>query len=83
MQHRILTVLGSAAVFATLAKIGESLVNLAMDAAAVGDNIDKSSARLGFSAESYQKWSFIMERSGSSIDSMGRSMNQLTQIMNG
>lgn len=46
-----------------------------------GDNIDKSSQKMGISAEAYQEWDAVMQHSGTSIDSMRRGMMQITDAM--
>lgn len=43
----------------------------------VGDNIDKMSQKLGMSAKAYQEWDYIMQRCGTSIDSMTVGMKTL------
>lgn len=47
------------------------------DVAAIGDNIDKASQKLGISAKAYQEWDAILQHSGASIDSMGIGMKTL------
>lgn len=42
-----------------------------------GDHIDKASQKMNLSAEAYQKWSFIAEHSGTSIDGLKMSMKTL------
>lgn len=49
---------------------GTALVNSVTQLSQYGDNIDKTSQKLGLSAEAYQEWSVIMQHSGTSIDSM-------------
>lgn len=78
-------VVASAQVAATaIAAIGTAaaaavtgIIDLANETAKLGDDIDKSSQKLGMSAESYQEWSFIMKHSGSDIDKMTTSMKKL------
>lgn len=60
-----LAVVGAAAVAATL-KISE-----------LGDEIDKSSQKLGMSTHAYQEWAFILERCGSDISKMQAAMKKL------
>ena len=43
-----------------------------------GDNIDKMSQKMNMSAESYQEWAFVMEHSGTTIDSMQASIKTLS-----
>lgn len=47
-------------------------------AASYGDNIDKMSQKLGLSAESYQKWDYVLGQAGASIDSMQTGLKTLT-----
>lgn len=49
----------------------------AAQTAAAADNIDKASQKMGISAEAYQEWDFILQHSGSSIDSMSKGMMTL------
>ena len=67
----------TAAVTATVAGI----VNATGQTAEYGDNIDKMSQKLGMSAEAYQEWDFIMQHSGSDIDSMTTSMKKLSEAV--
>ena len=65
---------GAAATGATVA-----LVNSAGEVASYGDQIDKNSQKMGISAQAYQEWDFILQHSGSSIDSMSRGMMTLSK----
>lgn len=67
----------TAAVTATVAGI----VKATGETAEYGDNIDKMSQKLGMSAEAYQEWDFIMQHSGSDIDSMTTSMKKLSEAV--
>jgi len=49
--------------------------------ASFGDHIDKASQQMGISAEKYQEWDFILQHSGSSIDSMRMSMKTLSNAV--
>ena len=57
------------------------IVNATGQTAEYGDNIDKMSQKLGMSAEAYQEWDFIMQHSGSDIDSMTTSMKKLSEAV--
>ena len=76
------TAIGASAVGA-----GKALWDMANDVSAVGDNIDKESQKLGISAENYQALSYAMERSGSSIEDIGKGMvninKNLADVENG
>ena len=57
---------------------GKKLTNLAIDTAAAGDIIDKSSQKLGLSAEAYQEWDYVLSQSGVDIESAGMGFKTLT-----
>lgn len=68
--------IGTAAVAA-----GKKLYDMANDVAAVGDNIDKMSQRLGLSREAYQEWEYVLSQSGVEIDSVQVGMKTLTNTI--
>jgi len=70
--------IGTAAVAA-----GKALYDMANDAAAAGDRIDKDSQRLGLSAEAYQEWDYVLSQCGGNIDSLGAGMKTLQKTMDG
>ena len=51
------------------------------DTAAYADNIDKLSQKMGFSAEGFQEWDFIMKHNGSSIESVKGAMMKLDKAL--
>lgn len=51
-----------------------SLIKGTGEVAALGDNIDKASQKMGISAQAYQEWDAILQHSGSSIDAMSKGM---------
>ena len=57
---------------------GKKLVSLTQETANVGDGIDKMSQKLGLSAESYQKWDYVLSQSGVEITSMTTGLKTLT-----
>ena len=59
-----------AAIGTAIAGTTTSLIKNAGETAAYADQIDKASQKIGFSAEAYQEWDFILQHSGSSIDSV-------------
>ena len=59
--------------------LGKQFIDSAKDTAAYGDNVDKMSQKIGISAESYQKWDYVMQRAGTSIDSMKMGMKTLSK----
>ena len=77
-----------AAAAAALAAIGTAAVSAAKklwdmsnDVAAAGDNIDKTSQKIGISAESYQEWGYVFERCGASVDNLQGSMKKLSGVI--
>jgi len=60
---------------------GKALVSAAGDVASYGDEIDKQSQKLGLSAEAYQEWDFVLQHSGTSIDSLKGGMKVLNNTM--
>lgn len=72
---------GAAAAALGAAVVGASgaVVKGAKEVAAYGDNVDKMSQKIGISAEGYQKWSYVMERAGTNIDSMQAGMKTLSK----
>lgn len=68
------------AVTAATAALGKGLVDGTKKWAEYGDNIDKASQKLGFSAEAYQEWDAILQHSGSSIDALAAPMRTLNKL---
>lgn len=56
-----------------------AFVSAAKKTADYGDKVDKMSQKIGISAEAYQKWNYVMERSDVNIDSMKMGMKTLSQ----
>lgn len=69
---------GTAAVAA-----GAGMFKLASDAAATGREINNTSQKLGLSREGFQEWSYILKKSGTSIDVLGIGMKTLQKTMGG
>ena len=67
-----------AAVGTATVAAGKKLTSLANDTAAAGDTIDKSSQKLGLSAEAYQEWDYVLSQSGVDIESAGQGFKTLT-----
>ena len=67
-----------AAVGTATVAAGKKLTGLANDTAAAGDTIDKSSQKLGLSAEAYQEWDYVLSQSGVDIESAGMGFKTLT-----
>jgi len=72
-----------AAVGAAAVAAGKALYDMANDAAAAGDRVDKASQKLGLSAEAYQEWDYVLSQNGASIDSLGAGMKTLQKTMDG
>lgn len=63
---------------------GKAFVNTANEVSAMGDSIGDNAAKMGISTKSYQEWDFVLQRAGSSIDSMKTSMRTLANaVVNG
>lgn len=68
-----------------MSSFGSAISNLtsqflsgAKEVTAYGDNVDKMSQKIGISADSYQKWSYVMERAGTSVDNLKMGMKTLS-----
>lgn len=74
---------GGVAVFAGLttavAGLSTAFVAGANKTAQYGDNVDKMSQKIGISAEAYQKWDYVMQRAGTSVDNLKMGMKTLSQ----
>lgn len=68
---------GVAAVTAAGVAAGTAFVSAASATASYGDNVDKMSQKLGISAEAYQKWDFVLQQNGASIEGLQTSMKTL------
>lgn len=68
--------IGTAAVAA-----GKKLWNMSNDVAAFGDNIDKTSQKIGISAESYQEWDYVFQRCGSDVNNLQTGMKKLSGVI--
>lgn len=56
---------------------GKKLYDMASDAAAAGDQIDKASQRLGLSKQGYQEWEYVLSQNGASIETLENGMKKL------
>ena len=56
---------------------GVAFTSAANDVATYGDDIDKMSQKMGFSAEAYQEWDAVMQHSGTSMETLKSSMKTL------
>lgn len=57
---------------------GKAFVKSAKDVAAYGDEVDKTSQKLGLSAKSYQEWDYVMNIAGTEMSSMTTGLKTLT-----
>ena len=69
---------GSAALGAAAAAMFKSITDGAVKVSEYGDHIDKMSQKIGISAESYQKWDYVMTRAGTSVDNLKVGMKTLS-----
>ncbi|NDL67891.1 phage tail protein [Anaerotalea alkaliphila] len=68
--------IGTAAVTA-----GKKLYDMANEAAAAGDEIDKASQRIGLSRKGYQEWDYVLSQNGASISSLENGMKKLNNTV--
>jgi phage-related protein len=68
--------IGTAAVTA-----GKKLYDMANDAAAAGDEVDKASQRIGLSRKGYQEWDYVLSQNGASISSLETGMKKLNSTV--
>ena len=59
----------------------KKLYDMAGAAASVGDQVDKSSQRLGLSNKAYQEWAYVLSQNGSDIESMKTGLNKLNKTV--
>lgn len=59
--------------------MGKKFTDSIKATAAYGDNVDKMSQKIGISAESYQKWDYVMQRAGTSVDTLKMGMKTLSK----
>lgn len=70
---------GVAAITAGTAAVARGFVKATKATADYGDKVDKMSQKIGISAESYQKWDYVMKRAGGSVDSLKMGMKTLSK----
>ena len=71
-----LAVIGTAAVTAA-----KEVWDMSNDVASAGDEIDKTSQKIGISAESYQEWGYVFERCGANVDNLQSGMKKLSGVI--
>lgn len=55
-----------------------ALKNGIKETATFGDEVDKMSQKLGFTAEEYQKWDYVLQRAGADVNSLAPAMKTLS-----
>lgn len=77
--------LAAAAAFAAAAagaiKATRDMARMTVEMATLGDDMDKLSKRTGLAVESLSEWKYVMERSGSSVDSYEKGIRRLATAM--
>lgn len=68
--------IGTAAVAA-----GKQLWDMANGVAEAGDAIDKTSQKIGISAESYQEWDYVFQRCGADVNNLQTGMKKLSGVI--
>lgn len=74
-----LAVAGISAVATGATIMGKKFIDGINSTAQYGDNVDKMSQKIGISAESYQKWDYVMQRAGTSVDNLKMGMKTLSK----
>ena len=72
---------GMVAIGAAVVGAGTAVYGFATKAAAVGDNVDKMSQKIGISREAYQELDFICSQSGTSVDTLQMGLKTMTNTM--
>ena len=78
MQAAVKVGAGFASLGSAAKDLGSRLKGVLDDTASYGDEVDKASQKMGISAEEYQKWDYVLQRNGSSIDTMQKGLKTLT-----
>ena len=71
----------AAAVGTACVAAGKKLWDMANDVGSAGDQIDKTSQKIGISAESYQKWGYVFERCGADVNNLQMGMKKLSTVI--
>lgn len=72
---------GSAAIAGGVAVAGKAMVSMAGDVSKTGDEIDKMSQKIGISAQAYQEWAYVFERSGADVNNLQTGMKTLSSVI--
>lgn len=70
--------MAGAGVAALGATAGVAFGKAISDVSKYGDHVDKMSQKIGMSREGFQKWDYVLQRAGTSIDSMAPVMKKLS-----
>ena len=70
--------MAGAGVAALGATAGVAFGKAISDVSKYGDHVDKMSQKIGMSREGFQKWDYVLQRAGTSIDSMAPVMKTLS-----
>lgn len=58
--------------------VGKAFIDAANSTAAYGDEVDKTSQKMGLSAQAYQEWDYVMKIAGTDMASMTTGVKTLT-----
>ena len=70
---------GAAIAGSAIVKGMKEIWNISSQVAEVGDNIDKASQKMLLSAQAYQEWDYIAKMSGTTIESVGAAVYELSK----
>lgn len=70
-----------AAIGTAAVAVGKKLWDMANDVAEAGDAIDKTSQKIGISAESYQEWDYVFQRCGADVNNLQTGMKKLSGVI--
>lgn len=68
----------TAAIGTAVAAGTKAIVSAAKETAAYGDSVDKTSQKLGLSAQAYQEWDYVLNLAGTDMASMSTGLKTLT-----
>ena len=71
----------AAAIGAAAVAAGKAIWEMANNTAATGDEIDKMSQKIGISAQAYQEWSYVFEKSGADVNNLQAGMKTLSGVI--
>ena len=70
-----------AAIGAAAIAAGKQIWDMATQTAEAGDAIDKTSQKIGISAESYQEWDYVFQRCGADVNGLQTGMKKLSGVI--